>query len=405
MTAARWLPATTTPDGRRLVGARAVRGLVDGFVSVLLAAYLLDAGFSPLQISAIVTGTLLGSAALTLGVGLAGQAVPRRTVLLLACVLMALTGLAFASVTVFWVLLAVSVVGTLNPSSGDVSVFLPTEQALLAEAASPQDRVGLFARYNLAGLFAAAFGALAVGLPVALGAGVGLDRVAAQRLSFLAYAAAPVLLFLLYRGLQSGRGGVRTSGGPLKQSRGLVLRLSALFSLDSFGGGFVVQSMLTLWLFERHDLEVEAVGVIFFVSGLLAALSQLAAPRLAARIGLVPTMVFTHLPANACLMLAAFMPTAPLAVAFLLLRMPFSSMDVPARQAYTMAIVPPEERAAAASVTNVPRSLASASAPLLAGLMLQASTFGWPLLVGGAVKVVYDLLLFWQFRAVPPGDD
>ncbi|GMU40189.1 MAG: hypothetical protein AMXMBFR23_10550 [Chloroflexota bacterium] len=399
------LPTSATPDAGRLLAARSLRGLVDGFVSVMLAAYLVDAGFTPLEISALITGTLLGSALLTLAIGLAGYRVARRRLLLWSCVLMAATGLGFASITEFWPLMVIAVVGTLNPSSGDVSVFLPIEQALVSESVAPRDRTALFARYNLGGLFAGAIGSLGAGLPVFVGGMVGASRVDAQRLAFLLYAAAPLALAWLYLGL---RAGVEEAAGgraaPLRKSRAVVLRLSALFSLDSFGGGFVVQSLLALWLFHRFDLSVEVAGAVFFVAGLLSALSQLAAPWVAARIGLVNTMVFTHLPANAFLMLAAFMPTAPLAVACLLLRMPFSSMDVPARQSYTMAIVPPEERAAAASVTNVPRSLASALAPLLAGAMLEASTFGWPLLVGGALKATYDILLWFQFRSLRPED-
>ncbi|MCB9483314.1 MAG: MFS transporter [Dehalococcoidia bacterium] len=398
----RVFPATVTPDGRRIVGARALRGLVDGFVSVLLASYLSDAGFSPFQVSAIVTGTLLGSAVLTLGIGLMGYGIHRRTLLLISCGLMCATGLGFVTITAFWPLLLVAIVGTMNPSSGDVSVFLPVEQALLAEAAEDHDRTALFARYNLGGLFAAAVGSLSVGAPLALGVALGATRVDAQRWSFLVYAVVAVALLWLYLGLRSEQQAGRGASSPLRESRSIVFRLSALFSLDSFGGGFVVQSLLTLWLFERFDLSVEVAGAIFFVAGLLSALSQLAAPRLAARIGLVNTMVFTHLPANGLLMAAAFMPNAYLAVGCLLTRMLFSSMDVPARQSYTMSVVPPAERAAAASVTNVPRSLAAALAPLGAGAMLEATSFGWPLIVGGAIKATYDILLWLQFRSVPP---
>jgi predicted MFS family arabinose efflux permease len=182
----------------------------------------------------------------------------------------------------------------------------------------------------------------------------------------------------------------------------VVLRLSALFSIDSFGGGFVVQSLLVLWLFRRFDLSTGTAASVFFFAGLLSAFSQLGSPWLAARIGLVRTMAYTHLPANAFLIIAAFMPTAPLAIAFLLARMALSQMDVPARQSLVMAVVPPEERAAAASVTNVPRSLASALAPLLAGLLLSVTSSGWPLVAGGALKILYDVLLLAQFRSIQP---
>lgn len=401
------LPRSTTPDAGRLLVARALRGFADGFVSVLLADYLTAIGFSPVQIGTIVTGTLLGSAALTLLVGLAGHRLRRRAVLLGAAGLMFATGLGFFGVTAFWPLLVIAVAGTLNPSSGDVSVFLPTEQALLPETVAARDRTGLFARYNLAGTFAGALGALASGVPVWLAHRRGWDLAAAERSGFLLYAAVAVIVALLYHSLSPGVEAQRPDAPrrPLERSRAMVLRLAALFSLDSLGGGFVVQSLLALWLFRRFDLAVTTVGTVFFVAGLLAAFSQLMSARLAARIGLINTMVYTHLPSNGLLILAAFMPTAPLAIALLLLRMSLSQMDVPARQSYVMAVVPPQERAAAASVTNVPRSLAAATTPLLAGALLSHSAFGWPLICGGIAKAVYDVLLLLQFRAVKPPEE
>jgi predicted MFS family arabinose efflux permease len=204
---------------------------------------------------------------------------------------------------------------------------------------------------------------------------------------------------LLYRSLSAHEAvTARGSAAPLRESRGVVLRLAALFSLDSFAGGFVVQSLLVLWLYRRFDLSPETAGALFLAVGVLQAFSQLASSWLAGRIGLINTMVYTHLPSSIFMILAAFMPSAPLAMTFLLLRSALSQMDVPARQSYVMSVVPPEERAAAASVTNVPRSLASAAAPFLAGVMLDANSFGWPLIVCGVLKVTYDLLLLAQFR-------
>lgn len=405
----RWrvVPGSATADAGRLLAARALRGFADGFVSVLLAGYLTDLGFTPFQVGAIVTGTLLGSAVLTLALGLYGHGLRRRSVLTGACVLMAATGLGFATVTAFWPLLLIAVAGTLNPSSGDVSVFLPTEQPLLSDAGAPHDRTALFARYNLAGTFAGALGALASGVPVLLARRQGWDIVVAQRSGFLLYAAVAVVVAVLYSGLSPAvEGEPATQKRPaLASSRPIVLRLAALFSLDSFASGFAVQSLLALWLFRRFDMSVQSAGTIFFVAGLLSAGSQLAASRLAARVGLINTMVFTHLPANVFLILAAVMPSAPFAVGCLLVRMALSQMDQPARQSYVMAVVPPAERAAAASVTNVPRSLASALAPLLAGLLLERTTFGWPLIVAGLIKIGYDLLLLWQFRSVTPPEE
>lgn len=400
------LPESATADARRLLLTRGVRGFADGVVSVLLASHLTRLGLTPLEVGAIVTGTLLGSAVLTIALGLAGHRLDSRRVLLGACVLMAVTGMGFAGFTAFWPLLIVAVVGTLNPSAGDVSVFLPAEQAALAHAVSGRDRTSLFAWYNVVGTFAGALGALASALPAMAAHRFGIDLTQAERFGFVLYSAIAVLAALVYLrltpagALPSARG-----AGPLTRSRGVVLRLSVLFSLDSFGGGFAVQSLVVLWLYRRFDLSPAATGSIFFASGLVGALSQFISGRLAARIGHINTMVFTHLPANVFLMLAGLMPTPGLAVLFLLLRASLSQMDVPARQAYVMSVVPPEERAAASSVTNVPRSLASALPPLFAGVMLDHSTLGWPLVCAGVIKVAYDLLLLARFRAVKPLDE
>ena len=399
------LPTTATRDAGRLVSARSLRGFADGFVSVVLASYLVDIGFSPVEVGAIVTSTLLGSAALTLAVGLWGADIPQRTVLISATLLMAGTGLGFAGLTDFWPLLVVAFAGTLNPSGGDVSVFLPVEQSLLTTTVADRQRTSLFARYNLGGTFAAALGALCSGLPVYVARRADLDLVDVERAAFLIYGVVALTLAAMYLRLERVQGTLRRRGAPLAQSRGIVLRLSALFSLDSLGGGLVVQSLLALWLFQRYDLSLGVTGAIFFAAGLLSASSQLAAAWLAERIGLIRTMVYTHLPANLFLVAAALMPNVWLAVGFLLLRMSLSQMDVPARQSYTMAVVPPEERVAAASVTNVPRSLAAATTPLLAGVMLNATTFGWPLIAAGLIKAVYDLLLLWQFRAIRPPEE
>jgi predicted MFS family arabinose efflux permease len=223
-----------------------------------------------------------------------------------------------------------------------------------------------------------------------------------MRFAFLAYAAAALAAAALYVGLHSPPAQRAASGGstriPLERSRGIVLRLSALFTLDSFGGGFVVQSLLALWLFQRFAFSLADAAGFFFVATLLGGVSQLLSPILARRIGLVPTMVYTHVPANVFLILAAVMPNASLAMMFLLLRMTLSSMDVPARQAFVMSVVPPEERPAAASVTNVPRSLGGGLAPLISGWLLATSSFGWPLVIGGTLKIVYDLLLLRGYR-------
>lgn len=402
MSTALLFPASATPDARRLVAARALRGFADGLVSVLLASHLAALGLSAAQVGAVVTATLLGSAALTLAVGLGGRRLPERNVLLAASLLMFATGLAFAGVWAFPLLLLVAFVGTLNPSGGDVSVFLPTEQALLAANVDAADRTALLARYNLAGTLLGALGALATGVPLLVAAEGN-----PQPRPFLLYGAVAIGIAALYLGLRSGRS-ARTGdagSGRLVEARSAVLRLTALFSLDSFGGGFVVDSLVALWLFRRFGLSLEAAGAVFFAARVLSAFSQLVSAWLAARIGLVRTMVYTHVPANLFLIAAAFMPTASTAIAMLLARMALSQMDVPARQSYVIAVTPPAERAAAVSLTNVPRSLASALPPIAAGALLEYSDFGWPLVIGGALKIAYDLLLLAQFRSVVPNED
>jgi MFS family permease len=388
-----------------MLTTRSLRGFADGAVSVLLATHLTALGFSEVEVGALVTGTLLGSAALTLAVGLWGSRFSQRSILLGASLLMFATGLGFFAIEQFGPLLLVAVAGTLNPSAGDVSVFLPSEQAVLSGVTATK-RIGAFARYNVCGNLAGALGALASGVPGQLASHWGSDGQSATRWGFLLYAAIALLVALLYRSLpRTEPRQTRHQPAPLAKSRRVVLHLALLFSLDSLGGGFVVQSLLALWLFRRFGLSITELGAVFFASGLLAALSQLLSGRLAARIGLVETMVFTHLPANGLLILAAFMPNAALAVTLLLARMALAQMDVPARQAYVMGVVPPEERAAAASVTNVPRSLAAATTPFLSGLLLAHSSFGWPLVLAGSIKIAYDLLLLLQFRSTRPLDE
>jgi MFS family permease len=380
---------------RPLVVARAVRGFADGFASVLLARYLVALGFSGVQVGVLVTATLFGSAALTLAAGLRLARFGARSVLMWSCALMAATGVGFGTVTSFWPLMVIGFVGTLNPSGGDVSLFLPTEQAALAGITEPVERPQAFGIYNLAGTLAAAAGALASALPEQVAKSAGWSVVHTERLSFLVYVitAAGAAAVYARMGVNLPGPAVRTG---LHRSRGIVIRLSALFTIDSAGGGFALQSLLVLYLFVRFHLSPAATGATLAATGVLAAFSQLASARIAKRIGLVRTMVFTHLPANFCLILAGVVPNAGAAIGLLLVRSALSQMDVPVRQALVMRLVDPDERAAAASVTNVPRSLGSAATPALAGALLDWSHFGWPLIIAGTMKATYDLLLLAQ---------
>ena len=400
---------TTSPTVSRVLLARGLRAFGDGYVSLLLPVYLLKLGFGPLAVGAIATATLLGSGLLTLSVGLYAARFRLRSLLLAATALMAGTGIGFAFVHDFWPLALIAVIGTLNPSSGDVSVFLPLEHAALSEVVSDRQRTGAFARYSLTGSLVGALGSLAAGIPAWLTHASGVGELAALQAMFVLYAVIAGVAALAYRGLAAGlhdrgvaeRGRAapaRARVTPLQSSRRIVLTLAALFSLDAFAGGFVVQSLLALWLFQRFSLSLAAAGTLFFWTGVLTAGSYLVAVRIAKRFGLVNTMVFTHLPSSLCLIAIPFLASVPGVIALLFVRAALSQMDVPTRSSFVMAVVPASERAAAAGVTSVPRSLASASSPLLAGYLLGLSAFGWPLVLAGALKIAYDLLFLALFR-------
>lgn len=400
------LPPGTHPDAALILAARGIRAFTDGYVALLLPYYLILLGYGAFQVGMITTATLLGSGLLTLLVSVFAYRFRLHALLTAACLLMLGTGLGFAVITDFWPLLLIAVIGTLNPSSGDVSVFSPLEQSLLSHSVTNEHRTALFARYSLVGNLVGAFGALAAAVPGLLAQGGVLELKAGVQAMFAVYGLSSLAVLALYHQLASARArGDETHAAPLGPSKRIVYRLAALFSLDSFAGGFAVQSLLALWLFQRFDLSIETAGTIFFWTGVLSALSFLAAPVIARRIGLVNTMVFTHLPANVFCVLVPFMPTLSLALACLFARSFLSQMDVPPRASYVMAVVSPGERAAAAGVTAVPRSLASAVSPMIAGYLLGISTFGWPLVICGALKIVYDLTLLGMFRKVKPPEE
>jgi predicted MFS family arabinose efflux permease len=315
------------------------------------------------------------------------------------------TGVAFAVVHDYVLLLVIAFAGTINPSAGSVSVFVPLEHAALSREVTDAGRTAMFARYSLVGALAGAFGASAAAAPDLL-ASFGLDQLGAIKLMFVLYALLGLVGGLLYAQIPRRRPledrGATSALGP---SRMIVFKLAALFSLDAFAGGFVVQSLLALWLFERFEMSLSAAGAFFFWSGVLSAFSFPVAARLSRRIGLINTMVFTHIPSSIALMLAAVAPTLPVALALLLVRAALSQMDVPTRSSYVMAVVTEAERAAAASFTSVPRSLASAASPALAGALFAASFRAWALLICGVLKITYDVLLLMQFRHLKPPEE
>jgi len=392
------IDASVTP----LLVGRALRGLCDGFVAVLLPAYLLGLGFGQFAVGLISSATLIGSALATILVGIVGNRFPQRRLLILAAILMAATGVGFAGLSSLWPLLVVAFIGTLNPSSGDVSVFLPLEQARLAGAAVPDARTALFARYSLVGAFSAAIGALAAALPGWISMHAGLSFLAAVRVMFLVYALTGIVLWALYVRLPEHPPQSASAAAPLGPSRRVVVRLAMLFSVDAFAGGLVVNALLSLWLMQRFGMSVSAAGQFFFWAGLLTTASQFAAVPLARKFGLLNTMVFTHIPSSAFLIAAAFTPSLMLTLLLLLARSALSQMDVPTRTAYVMAVVTPAERTAAASLTTVPRSLAAAVSPVLAGGLMAMGWIGAPLLACGVLKIGYDLAILTAFRRVKP---
>ena len=387
-----------------LYGARALRGFGDGFATIVLPVYLAKIGFDAAQIGLVAAAALLGTAVLTLAIGFAAPRHDLRRLLIAGAVLMIATGIAFPVFEQIGPLIAVAFFGTVNPSTGDIGVLIPIEHAALAQGAADHDRTRVFARYSLIGALSMAAGALAAATPQLL-TRIGMSELVALRTMFYGYAVLGVASAAIYSCLPRGNVEHRSAAAPLSASRGVVYKLAALFSIDAFAGGFVVQSLLAVWLFKRFDMSLAAASLFFFWSGVLSAFSYPLAAIIARRIGLVNTMVFTHVPSSLFLIFAALSPNLAVALGFLLLRSTLSQMDVPARSSYVMAVVTPPERPTAASVTAVPRSLASSLSPALAGVLLGGSFLGAPLVICGVLKILYDGALLFSFRHIKPPEE
>jgi len=384
--------------------ARGLRGFGDGFAIIVLPAYMTVLGFDAAAVGLVATASLLGTALLTFVVGWIAPRHDLRVLLISGAGLMVATGLAFPNVEHFLLIALVAFIGTINPSGGDLGVLVPLEHAALAKGASDERRTQVFARYSLIGALCTAAGSLAATMPDILVA-QGAAPVAAFRWMFYAYAALGAASALLYRRVPHAPLEEKAPQAPLGPSRITVYKLAALFSIDAFGGGFVAQSLLVLWLFERFDLSLSAAGLFFFWSSTLSAFSYPVAAAIARRAGLVNTMVFTHIPSSIFLIPAAFAPNLYLALGLLLLRAALSQMDVPTRTSYVMAVVTPAERPAAASVTAVPRSLASSISPAISGVLLTTAFPGLPLVVCGVLKIAYDVALLFSFRHIKPPEE
>jgi MFS family permease len=393
-------------DGRLIFATCAVRSFAYGFISVILGLYLDAVGLSTTEIGWIFTAALAGGAVMTIVIASLADRVGRKNMLILGAGLMALAGWMFV-VSGSPILLAVAAVfGTINPSGKEVGPFLSLEQAILPQSTSDQQRTAVFSAYNLVGSFASALGALAVGLPQSF----FTSALSGFRFLVWSYVACALLMMALFsflsRSIEANRKTTwRESKIGLQQSGGKVAKLAALFALDAFAGGFIVQSIVAYWFYLRYGADLKQLSGIFFGINILSALSFLAAPAIARRIGLLNTMVFTHLPSNFLILLVPLMPSLELTVIVLLLRNLLSQLDVPTRQSYTMAIVEPDERASVAGLLSVSRNTGAALAPLFTGAILANPVYGWPFLLAGGLKVIYDLLIFAVFRNVKPPEE
>jgi MFS family permease len=402
-----------TRDGTLLFGTRVARLFAYGFLSVVLVLYLDQAGLGTAQIGLLLTLTLIGDTLISLWITTQADRIGRKRMLLAGAGLMLLAGVVFALTRSYILLVLAATIGVISPSGNEVGPFLAIEQASLAQIVSDRRRTQVFAWYNLVGSFATAVGALFGGGLAQLLQNRDVAPLDSYRAVVIGYAVMGAVLAGLFSRLTPGveapvrpdHATVRSRLG-LHRSRRVVFKLSALFALDAFAGGLVVQSIVAFWFHTRFGVPPGVLGAIFFGANVLAGISALLAARIAARIGLINTMVFTHIPSNVLLILVPFMPSLPLAIAVLLLRFSISQMDVPTRQSYTMAVVSPDERSAAAGVTGIARTTGAALSPSIAGPMLAISgLMGLPFVLSGTLKIVYDVLLYRSFRAVKPPEE
>jgi MFS family permease len=402
-------------DGRSLFSLRTVRMFGYGFLAVVLVLYLDASGLDPVAIGAVLTLTLVGDTLISLWLTTHADRFGRRRVLILSSLLVVVAGVVFALTDWLPLLILAGVVGVISPTGNEVGPFLAVEQASLTQVVPDRRRTATFAWYNLAGYVATATGALAAGLLGQALISAGWRDVDAYRAVVVGYAAVGLVMAALATRLSQTievppaeaipDDGIAKRLG-LGRSRSVVLRLSALFSLDAFAGGFIPQSLMAYWFALRFGVSPATLGAIFFAANILAAVSSLSAARIAARIGLIETMVFTHLPSNILLILVPLMPTLPLAVLMLLLRFTLSQMDVPTRQSYVMAVVQPDERSAAAGVTGIARTVGAAISPSFSSVLVaSAGTAAIPFFLAGGLKIVYDLLIYRDFRQVRPKEE
>jgi len=405
---------TLSPDGRLLFGTRMVRMFAYGLIAVVLGLYLAQVGLSDTQIGLVLSLTLLGDAAVSLPITIVADRIGRRRMLMAGAGLMIFAGVVFAITSNILLLTIAAIIGTISPSGNEVGPFLAVEQAALPQTTTDKQRTQVFAWYSLMGSVLTGLGSLCGGLLAQILQNAGQSPLNSYRAVIIGYALLGVLLGLMFTRLSpaveaasNGKPVTLQSLFGLKRSRGIVGRLSLLFMLDAFAGGLVVQSMVALWFNRRFGIDTSVIGAIYLGANLFAGLSALAAARVAARFGLINTMVFTHAPSNILLILVPLMPTLPLAIIVLLARFSISQMDVPTRQSYTVSVVDPDERSAANGVTNIARTTAAAVSPLATGALFHLGGF-WlsvPFLLAGGLKLGYDFLLYRSFSAIKPPEE
>ena len=402
-------------DGRLLFTTRIVRLFAYGFLSVILVLYLSELGLKETQIGLLLTLTLVGDTLISLWITTSADRIGRRRMLILGAVLMVFAGVLFALTRHFIFLLIAATIGVISPSGYEVGPFLSIEQAALSHIVPDERRTAVFAWYNLFGSFTTATGSLCGGVMVQTLEQAGLTPLGSYRTIVIGYAAIGLILGLLFSRLSPAIEVPRVAADSLSKSksflglhksRKVVFKLSALFSIDAFAGGFVLQSILAYWFHIRFNVQPALLGTIFFGANILAGLSALAAARVASKIGLINTMVFTHIPSNILLILVPLMPNLPLAMTVLFMRFSISQMDVPARQSYTMAVVDPDERSSASGITGIARTTGSSLSPVVTGpLLANVAWLSFPFFISGGLKIIYDLLLYRSFKAFKPPEE
>ena len=400
-------------DGKLVLAARVTRTFAYGFLSIVLAIYLKLIGFNDIVIGLVLASTLVNSVIFTLIASFYADKLGRRNMLVIYAALMSISGAIFLATEDYLALIAAALIGTINVTGSETGAFLSIEQALLPQTVSNvRKRNTIFALYNMAGTFAMSVGILLSALPAILQHQFGLSQIESIKPLFMLYSILGIIVMIIYFMLSKK---IELTGDqiakPLTQvlspeTKKIVGKLSGLFSLDSFAGGFVIQSIVAFWFFTKFGLDLTTLSYIFSIAGVLTAFSFLAAARIADKIGLVNTMVFTHIPSNILLILVGFAPTLPLAIAFYLGRMALSQMDVPTRQSYIVSVVKEEERTASTGITNISRNISQAVSPSLTGYILQAlPVLSAPFVFGGILKITYDLALYLNFKNIKPAEE